>query len=112
MPRESKFSNQTISKLLRSVAAAKQLKKRNIFEIRAYENAADSIEHSTAEIKDLWEEGKLDLIPGLGKGLQKYLDVYFKSGKSAHFESEMRGLEPVLFDKLDINGVGPKTAFE
>src|SRR3990167_6421089 len=53
-------SNQQIAKILRDVAAAYIIKKTgNVFEIRAYENAADNIEHSTSEIKDLWEERKL-----------------------------------------------------
>ena len=75
-------SNADISKLLREIAAAYSIKKSgNVFEIRAYENAADSIEHLTSEAKDLWVEGKLDEIPGLGKSLRAYLGEFFKTGK-------------------------------
>lgn len=105
-------SNQEIAKLLREISAVYSLKKKSIFEIRAYENAADSIEHSTTEIKDLWEEGKLDDIPGLGKSLQGYLDELFKTGQVAHFESVKENYSQVFFDLLDIPGVGPKTAQE
>src|SRR3990167_9509527 len=106
-------SNQQIAKILRDVAAAYIIKKTgNVFEIRAYENAADSIEHSTSEIKDLWEEGKLDEVPGLGKSLQGYLDELFKTGKVKHFESVKEDFSQVFFDLLDISGVGPKTAQE
>jgi DNA polymerase (family X) len=103
-------SNAEVAKLLRSVAAAVTIKKGNTFQIRAYENAADSIEHSTAEIKDLWEEGKLDLIPGVGVNLREHLAELFKTGKVKHFESLMKDYPSVLFDMLDIPGVGPKTA--
>ncbi len=104
-------SNAQIAKLLRSVAAAYQIKKfGNIFQIRAYENAADSIEHSTSEIKDLWEEGRLDEIPGLGESLRSYLDELFKTGKVKHFESVMKNIPEVVFDLLDIPGIGPQTA--
>ena len=107
------LSNVKIAKLLRSVAAAYQIKKLgNIFQIRAYENAADTIEHSTSEIKDLWEEGKLDLVPGLGKSLQGYLDELFKTGKVKHFEAIKKGIPNVVFTLLDIPGIGPKTAQE
>lgn len=102
-------SNAEVAKLLRSVAAALTLKKGNTFQIRAYENAADSIEHSTAEIKDLWDEGKLDSVPGIGPNLQEHLSELFKTGKVRHFESLMKD-SPILFDMLDIPGVGPKTA--
>ena len=105
-------SNQQIAKLLREIAAVYSLKKKSIFEIRAYENAADSIEHSTSEVKDLWDEGKLDNIPGLGKSLQGYLDELFKKGKVSHFESVKKDYPGVFFDLLDIPGVGPKIAEE
>ncbi len=107
------FSNQQIAKLLRNVAAAYTIKGiGNIFQIRAYENAADSIERSTVEIRDLWEEGKMDEVPGLGESLRGYLQELFKTGKVKHFESVEKGLPKVVFDLLDIPGVGPKTALE
>lgn len=105
------FSNQHVAKLLREVAAAYTVKKTgNPFEIRAYENAADNIEHSTSEIKDLWEEGKLDEIPGLGQKMQGYLNELFKTGQVKHFEEVKKGLKPIFFELLDVPGVGPKTA--
>ena len=105
-------SNADIAKLLREIAAVYTLHKKNIFEIRAYENAADSIERSTSEVKDLWEEGKLDEIPGLGEKLRGYLDELFKKGKVAHFEAVKKGIPKTFFDLLDVPGVGPKTAWE
>src|SRR3989344_1366515 len=107
------LSNSQIAKLLRSVAAAYQIKKiGNIFQIRAYENAADTIEHSTSEVKNLWEEGKQDQVPGLGKGLAQYLDELFKTGQVKHFEAVKKGIPGVVFDLLDIPGVGPQTAMK
>lgn len=106
------FSNTNVSKLLREVAAAYILKKGNLFQIRAYENAADSIEHSTSELKDLWEEGNLDKIPGIGQSLKSYLDELFKTGKVKHWEEVKKGFPKQLFDFLEIPGIGPKTAKE
>lgn len=107
------FSNQQISKLLREVAAAYTIKATgNVFQIRAYENAADAVEHSTSEIKDLWEEGKLEEVPGLGEKIQRYLQELFASDKVKHFEAVKKDIPQVVFDMLDIPGVGPKTALE
>ncbi len=106
-------SNSEVAKLLREVAAAYTISKTgNVFEIRAYENAADSIEGSTAEIKDLWEEGQLDQIPGLGKSLRAYLNELFKTGIVKHFESVKSDIPSIVFELLNIPGVGPKTAQE
>lgn len=105
------ISNQQIAKLFRNVAAAYTIKKTgNVFQVRAYENAADSIEHSTAGIRDLWEEGKLGEIPGLGEKIREHLDELFKKGKVSHFESVEKGIPKIVFDLLDIPGIGPKTA--
>lgn len=105
------ISNAKVAKILHSVAAAYTLKKiGNIFQIRAYDNAADAIEHSNAEIFDLWEEGKLNAIPNLGEKIQGYLNELFTIGKVRHFEEVQKGIDPVVFELLDIPGVGPKTA--
>src|SRR3989344_6662328 len=104
------ISNAKLAKILRNVAAAYTINGAgNIFQIRAYENAADSVEHSTSEIKDLWEEGKLGTIPGLGQAIQGYLDELFNTGKVKHFDSIKKGIPELVFDLLDIPGVGPKT---
>lgn len=106
-------SNAQIAKLLREVAAAYSIKKLgNVFQIRAYENAADSIEHSTSEIKDLWEEGQLDSVPGLGESLRGYLSELFTTGTVKHFEAVKKNIPEVVFEFLDVPGVGPKTAIE
>lgn len=105
------ISNAGLAKIFRNVAAAYTIKGAgNIFQIRAYENAADSIEHSTASIRDLWQEGKLDQVPGLGQKIQSHLDELFKKGKVVHFEDIQKGIPPIVFDLLDIPGIGPKTA--
>ncbi len=105
------LSNQRLAKILRNVAAAYTIKKAgNFFQIRAYENVADSIEQSTAEVFDLWIEGKLDQIPGIGPSIKGYLEELFKTGKVKHFEQVQKDIPNVVFDLLDISGVGPKTA--
>lgn len=107
------LNNAKIAKLLREVAAALTLKKTgNIFEIRAYENAADSIERSTSEVVDLWEEGELNEIPGIGEKLKAYLEELFKTGQVGHFNLVKKEIPPVVFELLDIPGIGPKTALE
>lgn len=107
-----KGSNSDIADLLRSVAASITLSKGNFFEIRAYNSAADSIEHSTAELRDLWQEGKLDDIPGLGKSIQAHINEYFKTGKVNHFETLLKKHPAVIYELIKIPGIGPKTAQE
>ena len=60
MSKQKIFTNSEIVILLRNVAAALLIKAVNRFRIIAYEKAADSIEHLTSELKDIWDEGKLE----------------------------------------------------
>lgn len=106
------LSNASIAKQLRQVAAAHVLKKGDLFRIRAYENAADSIEHLTSEVKDLWDEGGLDQIPGIGQGLKDHLEELFKTGKVKHWQEIKKGIPEVVFDLLDIPGAGPQTSLK
>lgn len=109
----SQFSNPAVAELLRSVAAAYQIKGLgNVFQIRAYENAATGVEHATQEVQDLWQEGKLAEIPGVGKSLQAYLEELFKTGKVKHFEEVLQGIPASALEFLNIPSVGPKTAFK
>lgn len=106
------FSNTDVASMLREVAAAYTLQKGNIFQIRAYDNAATSIEQLTSEVEDLWEDDKLDQIPGVGESIQGHLDELFKTGKVKHWEEIKAGLPEATFKFLDIPGVGPKTALK
>jgi len=106
------FSNKEIAKLLRSIAAVYTVKGDDYFKITAYEKAADSVEHATSELKDLWDDGKLDTIPGLGKNIQSHLDELFRTGKVKHFEEVKKDLPAGMFELLNIPGMGPKSAYK
>ncbi len=108
------MTNLEIAELLRDVAAAYQLKDaaKNKFKIVAYQRAADAVEHATSELKDLWDDGELDQVPGIGPSIAEHLDEIFKTGKSKHFEEVMKGLPPAMFEFMKVPGIGPKTAFK
>lgn len=106
------FSNQEIAELLRNIATAYEVKGENRFRVAAYERAAVSVEHSTSQVKDLWDEDKLDEIPGIGKSIAQHLDELFRTGKVKHFEKVMKSLPPSMFVFEKIPGVGPKRALE
>ena len=105
-----KVTNREVAQLLREIAAAYEVKDEDRFRIAAYNKAADSIEHASSEVKDIWEDKKLEKIPGIGKNIASYLDEFFKKGKVKHFEEVKRGLPEGTFIFLKIPGIGPKSA--
>lgn len=108
------MTNNEIAELLRAVAAAYQLKgeEKNRFRIVAYQRAADAVEHASSELKDLWDEGKLDEVPGVGKSIAEHLGELFKTGKTKHFEEVMKGLPSQMFSLMVVPGIGVKTAYK
>ena len=112
MKMSREMNNMELAELLRAVSAALKVKSKDRFKIKAYDEAAAAIEHSTSEVKDLWDDGQLEEIPGVGKNIASHLDELFRKGKVAHFEAIFKSLPPAMFEFLAIPGVGPKTAYK
>jgi DNA polymerase (family 10) len=108
------LTNLQIAELLRDVAAAYQLKDqvKYKFQIIAYERAADAVEHATSELKDLWDDKKLEEVPGIGPSIAEHLDEIFRTGKSRHFTSLMKDIPPKAFKLMELPGIGIKTAMK
>ncbi len=105
------MNNRELAKLLRAISAAYEIKEGNRFKIIAYDRAATAIEHATSEIKDLWDDGRLRTLSGIGASIAQHLDELFRTGKVVHFEKVMKGLPPAMFELLGIRGIGAKTAY-
>ncbi|QQG40510.1 MAG: DNA polymerase/3'-5' exonuclease PolX [Candidatus Levyibacteriota bacterium] len=106
------MTNTEIATLLRNVAAAYTIKdeRKFRFQIIAYQKAADAIENSTSEVKDLLLENKLELLPGIGHSIRQHLEELIKTGKVKHFNWVMDGIPASVFPLLDVPSFGPKKA--
>ncbi|HEX6977503.1 MAG TPA: helix-hairpin-helix domain-containing protein [Patescibacteria group bacterium] len=113
MDTSKSMNNLEIAELLRDVAASYQLQddKKNKFKIIAYQRAADAVEHMSSEAKDLWDDGKLEGVGGIGPSIAQHLGEIFKTGRSKHFDELMKGIPPAVFELMTIPGIGVKRAF-
>jgi len=106
------LNNRTIGELLEGIAAAYEIKGKDRFRIRAYQNAAVSLKHYGGSLKQLWEEKKLKAIPGIGIGIADHLDELFRTGKVKSFEKAVKTIPEGFFELLKLPGIGPKTAYK
>lgn len=106
------MSNKEVADLLEMVAAAFEIKDGDFFRVRAYKNAAASIEHLSSQLKDVWDADKLEEIPGVGPSLAQHLDELIRTGRVKHFEQEVKGLPLGMFELMKLEGVGAKTAYK
>ncbi len=107
------MTNKEISKLLRDVAAAYIIKNeaKFRFQLLAYQNAADAIDGLSIQVADLYKEGKLDQIPGVGATLKQRLEELLSTGKVDHFDEVMSGIPKPVFLFIEIPSIGPKKAY-
>jgi DNA polymerase (family X) len=110
MKMHENMSNSELTSLLKAVAAAYKIKDEEInrFRIIAYERAADAVEHMSSEAKDLWDDGKLSDVAGIGKNIASHLGDIFQKGESEHFKGIMQNIPGAVFELIKISGVGPK----
>lgn len=104
------MTNKELSQLLQNMSAAYLILGENRFKIIAYDKAAESIEHLTQELKELWEQGKLEEVPGIGKTIAFNLAELFQTGKSTHFDDVLSKVPKSIFPLLLVPGIGPKKA--
>lgn len=107
-----RISNKEIAHLLRSVAAVYTLKGENRFRIIAYENAAEALEQSTREIYDMWENGNLAGVAGIGPTLKTRLEEYFKKGNDSYLIKTINKLPLSVFVLMKVPGIGVKKAYK
>ena len=108
------MTNQEIAKLFKNIAAAYSIKnsKKFYFQILAYQKASETISGTTSELKDLYKEGKLDTLVGIGATIKSRLEELFKKGRVSHFDFVLKGIPKSVFVLLDIPSIGPKKAYK
>src|SRR5574341_2513611 len=105
------MENVEIAHLLNQYADLLEIQGADLFRIRAYRNAARTIESLSQPIVQLLEEGK-DLeklkLPGIGKGMTEHIEEIVKTGTLGALKELRKELPATLDELLEIEGLGPK----
>ena len=78
--------------------------------VRAYERAAESISGLEREVADVWRDGTLTDIPGIGDVLAEKIVEMLTTGRLAFYERLQQEVPPGVVAMLRISGVGPRSA--
>ncbi|MBM4466026.1 MAG: hypothetical protein FJ014_10825, partial [Chloroflexi bacterium] len=92
------------------IADLLEIKGEIIYKSVAYRRAADNVLNLGRDINDVWQDGKLREIPGVGEALTKKLDELLRTGRLEYYEGLKEEIPPGVVDMLTIPDVGPKTA--
>jgi DNA polymerase (family 10) len=97
-----------IADVLQQIATLLELKGENPFKIRAYTNAARSLETFGGNISDLQDEESLAKIPGIGKSIAEKIKELAATGDSKYL-AELRAEFPkAILELFSISGLGAK----
>src|SRR5438477_4046948 len=97
-----------IAQVLEEIATLLELKDENVFKIRAYSNAARSLETFGGNIPDFQDEEALAKIPGIGKSIAEKIKELAATGKLKYFD-DLRGEFPeAILELFSISGLGAK----
>ena len=104
------MTNREVAEILRQIADMLEIKGEVIYKAMAYRRAADNILNLGRDINEVWREGKLREIPGVGKSLAEKLDELLRTGRLEYYEQLKEEIPPGVVAMLAIPEVGPKTA--
>jgi DNA polymerase (family 10) len=98
----------TIADVLEKIATLLELKEENPFKIRAYTNAARSLETWGGNVADLGDQETLEKIPGIGKAIAAKIKELVETG-SLKFFDELRAEFPAdILEMFSLPGLGAK----
>jgi len=105
------ISNVEIASLFDQLADLLEIKGENTFKVRAYRNAARTIENLGTDLRKMVEEGEdISKIPTIGEHIARKIEEIIKTGRLAKLETLKHAFPPHLLDLLKVEGIGPKRA--
>src|SRR6266481_1647275 len=97
-----------IAEVLEEIATLLELKDENPFKIRAYANAARSLETFGGNLADLQDEEALAKIPGIGKAIAAKIKELAGTGKLKYLEELRAEFPAAILELFSISGLGAK----
>ncbi|WP_418792223.1 DNA polymerase/3'-5' exonuclease PolX [Phosphitispora sp. TUW77] len=107
-----RIENIEVAWIMSEIADLLELKGENIFKIRAYQKAAKAISNLASDLSELFTQGKLETVPGIGKAIAGKIEELFQTGKIQYYENLKREIPPGLLEIITVPGIGAKMAQE
>ncbi len=104
------MNNHEVANILADIARLMELEGEEVYKIRAYRKAAQSVEVLDGDVNDYLAAGRLEEIPGVGKSIGELIAGLLKTGRSPLYEALRKEVPPELFEVMDVPGIGRRTA--
>jgi DNA polymerase (family X) len=104
------MNNRELANSFDLIADLLEIKGENIYKILAYRKASDSLINLGRDVNEVWREGKLSSIPGVGKAIAEKIDELISTGKLEFLEELKSEVPETLVELLKVPDLGPKKA--
>jgi len=104
------MKNREIADVFYQIADLLEIKGDLPFKVRAYRRAAQRIETLEVDIEEIYREGRLREIPGIGEGIAKKIKELIETGKLRYLDKLKEEIPESLIKLMEIPSVGPKKA--
>ncbi len=105
---DRKFTNHQLAEVFQTIADMLEIKGEVIYKILAYRKAADSLNDLGQDINQVWQQGKLTEVPGVGKAIAEKIDELLSTGKLEFLEKLKTEVPESLTGLLQVPDLGPK----
>ncbi|MGD2027194.1 MAG: DNA polymerase/3'-5' exonuclease PolX [Anaerolineales bacterium] len=102
------MTNKELADTFTLIADLLEIKGEVIYKILAYRKAADSLNNLPRKVEDIWEEGSLTEIPGVGKAIADKIDELLRTGELEFLNKLKQEVPESLADILQVPDLGPK----
>ncbi len=102
------MTNKELADTFTLIADLLEIKGEVIYKILAYRKAADSLTNLSRNAEDIWKEGKLIEIPGVGKAIAEKIDELLRTGELEFLNKLSAEVPESLATLLQIPDLGPK----
>jgi DNA polymerase (family 10) len=109
-PEAAKFTNATFARIFNEIGAMMELKGESPFKVRAYKTAADTFANLHEDIKRVWQEGRVNDLPGVGKAITDKVQELMTTGHLRFYDRLLNEVPPSLIAITEIPHLGPKKA--
>jgi DNA polymerase (family 10) len=102
------LTNQELAYTFRTIADLTEIKGENIYKILAYRKAADSLSNLGQDVNEIWKQGKLTEVDGVGKAIAEKIDELLTTGHLGFLEKLEAEVPASLAEELKVPDLGPK----
>lgn len=102
------MKNRELAEIFGRIADLLEIKGDAVYRVAAYRRAGEALSSLGRDVNYIWEEGSLEAIPGVGKGIAAKIDELLRTDHLEFYEKLTAEVPAGLAEILKVGGIGPK----